>query len=409
MRASAGIRWSIVPSSVGMPTQLPARDGGRPGCLRWPRFAVRALSNSLPFARVNPSIEALRQYILTSGWHGNEGTAMANKVTIYQVAKAAGVSISTVSLALNSPGRVSQSTREKVLHAADSLGFVPKTEAVTRARRSLGRIGVIGPFTSYSSFGRRLNGILQITRTESLEVVVFDQESAATSQSPLLASLPLTGRLDGLIVMGLPLDDSIGERLTSLGLPTVLLEMANERFDSVHADDYTGGRLAAEHLLERGHISFAYIGEQQRTRLYVSPSERRLHGFRDVLAEHGIMLGDDDVRLTRHGAAAACQDARQLLSRPQPPTAIFTHDDTLAAGVLRAARQLARRVPDDLAVVGYDDGEVAEALDLTTIRQPLEESGRTAAQLLMQRIADPGAPTRTVNLRLTVVTRDTTR
>ena len=106
---------------------------------------------------------------------------MANKVTIYDVATAAGVSISTVSLALNTPERVSAATRDKVLVAADELGFVPKADAVTRARRGVGRIGVIAPFSSYPSFARRLNGVFSALREEALEVVVFDQQSAATA------------------------------------------------------------------------------------------------------------------------------------------------------------------------------------------------------------------------------------
>ncbi len=331
---------------------------------------------------------------------------MVTRTTIYDVAAAAGVSISTVSLALNSPARVSQATRRKVLAAADALGFVPKQDAVAKARRGVGRVGVIAPFTSYPSVARRLNGILRAVGHRPLEVVLFDQESAAQSSSPLLASLPVTGRLDGLIVVSLSLDEAVADRLTDLRLPAVLVDVRHPRFDSVHTDDATGGRLVAEHLISRGHRRFGFLGEAQRSGLYVSPSQRRLAGYRAVLAEAGHTLADGDVRLTAHGVAPARAAAGKLLSAPDRPSAVFAADDTLAAGTLKAAHDLGLAVPGDLAVVGFDDSDLADALDLTTVRQPLEESGHAAMELLIQRLDRPGTA-REVALRLQLVPRGT--
>jgi LacI family transcriptional regulator len=338
-------------------------------------------------------------------------TTDPSRVTIYEVAAEAGVSISTVSLALNSPARVSDRTRAKVLGAADALGFVPKTEAVTRARKALGRIGVVAPFTAYASFGRRLNGIFEAVRDTAVDVVVFDQESAATSPSPLLATVPLTHRLDGLVVMGLPLEASTARRLVSSRLPTVLLDVRDDRFDSVHTDDQAGGRLVAEHLVARGHERFAFLGEEQRSHLYVSPSQRRLEGFRSGLEAQGRALAGDAMRLTGPGTGSAREEARDLLAGLEPPVAVFAHNDALAAAVLRAARDLGLRVPEEVAVAGYDDGDLAEALELTTVHQPLEESGLTAARLLLERVhaaGTPARPTRNVSLRLSLTVRGTT-
>ncbi|MEU4725640.1 LacI family DNA-binding transcriptional regulator [Nonomuraea dietziae] len=331
---------------------------------------------------------------------------MAGRPTIYDVATAAGVSISTVSLALNTPARVSQATRLKVLAATDALGFVPKQDAVAKARRGVGRIGVIAPFTSYPSIARRLNGILRAVGHRPLEVVVFDQESAAQSSSPLLASLPITGRLDGLIVVSLSLDEAVADRLTDLRLPTVLIDVRHSRFDSVHTDDAAGGRLVAEHLISRGHREFGFLGEAQRSDAYVSPSQQRLAGYRAALAEVGHVLTDGNIRLTGHGLATACAAAKELLSAADRPSAVFAANDTLAAGTLRAARDLDLAVPGDLAVVGFDDSELAEALGLTTVRQPLEESGRAAMELLIRRLQQPGTA-REVVLRLQLVPRGT--
>ncbi|MEV0197874.1 LacI family DNA-binding transcriptional regulator [Nonomuraea sp. NPDC050691] len=331
---------------------------------------------------------------------------MAARATIYDVATAAGVSISTVSLALNSPTRVSQATRRRVLEAADALGFVPKQDAVAKARRGVGRIGVIAPFTSYPSIARRLNGILRAVGDRPLEVVLFDQESAAQSSSPLLASLPITGRLDGLIIVSLSLEEAVADRLGGMRLPTVLIDVRHPRFDSVHTDDTAGGRLAAEHLISRGHHEFGFLGEAQKSGAYLSPSQQRLAGYRAALAEAGRTLTDGNVRLTGHGLAPACTAAKQLLSRPDRPSAVFAANDTLAAGALRAAHDLGLAVPGDLAVIGFDDSELAEALDLTTVRQPLEESGHTAMELLMQRLDQPRTA-REVALRLQLIPRGT--
>jgi DNA-binding LacI/PurR family transcriptional regulator len=333
--------------------------------------------------------------------------SVTNKVTIYDVAIAAGVSISTVSLALNSPTRVTTATREKILAAADELGFVPKADAVTRARRGVGRIGVVAPFSSYPSFARRLNGIFGLLADGSLEVVVFDQESASTMASPLLASLPITQRLDGMVIMALPLDEAVAARLKRQRLPTVLIDSAREDFDCVSTDDRAGGVLAAEHLVERGHRRLGYLGEDQRS-AYLSSSVQRLGGFTTAALARGAVVAADAVRLVSHGVDEACQATHELLDLPDRPTGVFAYDDVLAAGVLKAARQRGLTVPTDLAVVGFDDAELADALDLTTVRQPFEESGRAGVQLLLERMQNTAGSRRHIELKLTLVPRATT-
>jgi LacI family transcriptional regulator len=239
--------------------------------------------------------------------------------------------------------------------------------------------------------------VLRAAGSRPAEIVVFDQPSAAHSPSPLLGSLPVTGRLDGLIVVSLPLEDAIARRLPRLA--TVLVDVRHPGFDSVHTDDAAGGRLAAAHLLARGHRRFGFLGEAQESDLYVSPSQRRLAGFRAALGPYPL-----DVRLAGHGVVSAVAAVRESLAGADRPTAVFAADDTLAAGVMRAAHSLGLAVPEDLAVVGFDDGELAEALGLTTVRQPLEESGRAAAELLFRRLDGPGAP-RSIALGLELVAR----
>ena len=333
---------------------------------------------------------------------------MASSPTIYDVAAKAGVSISTVSLALNAPTRVRAETLERVHAAIDELSFEPKTDAVTRARRGVGRIGVIAPFSTYPSFARRLNGVLTALRGQSYETVVYDHEGAGTS---LLASLPLSKRLDGLIVMSLPLSEQVVERVFDRHLMTVLVELERPGFSAVTIDNAAGSEMAAELLTARGRDRFGFIGEGSgapHPHDQMLQSEARLRGFRAALEQRGYELPDANVRLVRHDLESATAGATQILDGDDPPTAIFAHDDVLAGGVLRAARALGLRVPGDLAVVGFDDSELAPQLGLTSIRQPFEESGQVAAEILLGQLRDSGRSLQHVMLRLTLVERETT-
>lgn len=318
--------------------------------------------------------------------------------TIYDVAGKAGVSISTVSLALNHPSRVAEATRSRVMDAVHQLGFVPKSDAVSRARQGVGRIGVIAPFSSFASFAQRLNGVLRVAVREGLEVVVYDQESAAES---LLASLPLTRRVDGLIVMSLPFSESVGQRLIQQRVPTVLIELGRPGFSSVTIDDAEGGRMVGELLVAQGHERFGYLGHAQ-TRDYVSQSQLRLQGFARALPQ------PPEVSLVKHTFTAAHTAALEMLSHPQRPTAVFAYDDILASAALRAARELDISIPRDLAVAGFDDAPIAEALGLTSVRQPLHESGVIAAETLCTQLTNPGASARNITLTLTLVEREST-
>jgi LacI family transcriptional regulator len=301
-----------------------------------------------------------------------------------------------VSLALNNPSRVGAAKLDQIMAAVDKLGYVPKSDAVSRARRGVKRIGVIGPFTSYSSFARRLSGILRRAMAGEYEVVLYDQESAATSR---LVSLPVTGRVDGLIVLSVPFSDEVAHRLNEQRLPTVLVELRRPGFSSVTIDDSAGGRLAAELFLNHGHSRVGFLGAIQSVD-YLSQSQLRLDGFGEALARAPeICLVQEDFESARAGA-------QELLS--DGVTAIFAHDDLLASGALRAAQDLALPVPAEIEIVGFDDGELAEPLGLTTVHQPLEESGEVATELLLTQIEDPERSVRNITLELSLVERQTT-
>ncbi len=329
-----------------------------------------------------------------------------SQVTVYDVATQAGVSISTVSRVLNAPEKVKPATRERVMAVIDALGFVPKAEAVARSRREHGRIGVLAPFLTYPSFVQRLRGVTTALSDSPYELIIYYVDSLARLEGHI-ASLSVTRRLDGLILMGLSLSEAAAERLQRAGIETLPIEFPCHGFSSVEIDNEAGGRLAAEHLLAQGHRRLGFVGDTDLPDFAIRNSERRLAGYRAAIEEAGLTLPDEYIGLAPHGLETARQQGHRLLSLAEPPTAIFAQSDTQAVGVLRAARERGLTVPGDLAVVGFDDVEVAEYVGLTTVRQPLEESGRVAVELLLARLADPTRPPQRVQLPLTLIRRET--
>jgi len=329
------------------------------------------------------------------------------QVTVYDVAKKAKVSIATVSRALNSPEKVNEVTRRRVLSAIDTLGFVPKAEAAARARKGSGRIGVLAPFLTYPSFVQRLRGVSTALCDSPYELAIYNVDSSARRDG-YLASLSVTRRLDGLIIMSLPFDDVAARRLVQHGLETVLIETSRDAFSSVEIDDEAGGHMAAEYLISKGHRRCGFVGDADLPDYSIHASDVRLAGYRKALEETGLSLPDAYIGLAPHGMGPACQQAHRILSQTEPPTAIFAYSDTQAMGVLRAARERGLSVPRDLAVIGFDDVDMADYIGLTTIRQQLEESGRVAVELLLARLADRSRPIQHVQLPLTIVERETT-
>jgi LacI family transcriptional regulator len=325
---------------------------------------------------------------------------------VYDVARKAGVSIATVSRALNFPEKVSESTRARVLQAVDELNFVPKADAAARARQNHGRIGVLAPFLTYPSFVQRLRGVATALAGSPYEMAIYHVDNAARRDA-YFASLSVTRRLDGLIVMTLPFEEPAAHRLLVHNLETVLIEFQHPSFSSITIDNQAGGRLAAEYLLSKGHYRCGFVGDTDLPAHAIHTSDWRLDGYRQALALGGVPLPDSYVALAPNGLEPARDAAERLLDLPEPPTAIFAASDTQAMGVLKAARVRGIRVPQQLAIVGFDDIEVSDFIGLTTIRQQLEESGRVAVELLLSRLADRSRPIQHIQLQLQLIVRET--
>jgi DNA-binding LacI/PurR family transcriptional regulator len=352
----------------------------------------------------------------------HEDARPRNPSTIYDVARRAGVSISTVSLALNAPNRVRPGTSARVHEAIRELGYVPKAEAAIRAQKGTGRIGVVGRFSAVASANERLQGLLVAASQDGYEVVVYDHGST-TFHPHVLDSLSLAHKLDGLVLIDIPIAESLADRLEHDNFPTVLIEYPRSGLSCVAIDNPSGGRLVAQHLVQRGHRQCAFLGlsvEPDPSLGFPELDELRLEGFRAGLARENIDLSaryvqralispSNRVMEREDFRAATHRAAHRLLDLDPPPTAIFANFDLLACMVLSVARERCLRVPEDVAVVGFDDCDYAAFMGLTTVRQHLTESGRAAFRLLRDSIGiNETSVVKTVTLPLHLIARSTT-
>ncbi|MEV1009541.1 LacI family DNA-binding transcriptional regulator [Streptomyces sp. NPDC049881] len=307
-------------------------------------------------------------------------------VTITEVAAEAGVAISTASKALNGRGRLRPETREQVFEAAQRLGYQPNALARSLVQRRSFTVGLLST-ESADRFNIPLHlGIENALGAGRISVFLCDGRADPLRERFYLESL-LARRVDGIVVTGVRTDTRPPLSLTSLPVPVVYAyTRSTDPSDlSVLPDDEQGGRLAAEHLLSAGRTRVAHITGP----MDFSAVRDRLAGCRAVLRDAGRELPDDRVYSGPWNEAFARRAATDLMAAHPDTDAIFCGSDHLARGVMDALRELGRRVPDDVAIVGFDNWELL-ALDarppLTTVDMNLQALGAHAARRLLSMI-----------------------
>ncbi len=328
-------------------------------------------------------------------------------VTIADVARRAGVGKGTVSRVLNDRPNVDPETRARVLAAIAELDYVPSPTAQRLSLRRTLTIGVVVPYMTRPAAVERLRGIEWALVRAGYDMIVLNVETEER-RAALFSGLARRERVDGLLVVSLSPPDPEIRRIVGSGIPTVLVDAHHRQLPRVVVDDVAGGQLVAEHLLSLGHRRLGWVGDPVRHPLGFSSSRLRLAGFRRGLAEDGVSLPNILVAAGDHTRRRAAELGRRLLTSPLPPTAIACASDTQALGVIEAARGLGLEVPGNLSVTGYDDIEVADHVGLTTVHQPLFETGVRAAQRLISIIdGEPVGPLREVQPSHLVVRRTT--
>jgi DNA-binding LacI/PurR family transcriptional regulator len=323
---------------------------------------------------------------------------------IADVADRAGVGIATVSRVLNGRANVRPTTRAKVLEAIHALNYRPSTVA---RNLSLGRtmvVAIVLPWFTNPSAVERVRGIVSVLGSSPYDMLLYDVESEDRQRR----AFELLDRADGLLIVStLPPDPEV-ERFRSALVPCVLVDAHHGTLPSVVVDDIAGGELATRHLVELGHRRIAFIGDSPPEFRFDWSRDRTI-GYERALAHAGIPLRTEYIRVGTHSRHQARDIAAELLRLPERPSAIFAGSDTQALGALEAARDLGIGVPEELSVVGFDDIEIASYAGLTTVRQPLFDSGRRGAELLLQALAGRQLAVRVETLPLELVVRGTTR
>jgi LacI family transcriptional regulator len=329
-------------------------------------------------------------------------------VTIADVAAHAGVGAGTVSRVLNNSPRVSEATRTRVLAAIELLDYRPNPLARGLSTGRCHTLGVVVPFFTHASAVERLRGVASALDGSPYDLVLFNVESTV-HRDEHFATLTRRDRADGLLIMSLPPPPTGLHRLATSGVPIVLLDAEAPGVPSVVTDDVAGGRLATQHLLDLGHERIAYIGDDPANPLGFVAGTSREEGYRRTMADAGVPIPAGYVQHGPHVRDVARQLAGDLMARPDRPTAIFASSDTQAVGALEAVRGAGLRVPEDVSVVGFDDVESSAYVGLTTVRQPLFESGALAATLLLGLVGDGEMPSPLLRrLDLELVERSTT-
>jgi LacI family transcriptional regulator len=330
--------------------------------------------------------------------------------TLEQVARMAGVSRSTVSRVVNDHPHVRTETRERVWEAIRQSGYRPHAVARSLVTSRTQIIGMVIPEAVARLFADPFFPPLLRGATETCNAhqyhLLLSLFGDPVGQEDTYQRILRNGYLDGVIIASASMDDPLVPRMLRDQLPFVSVgRHLDERVHYVDVDNVGGARMAVEHLIRLGHQRIAII----TGRLDTFAGQARLEGYRQALQAHGIQAEES---LTVEGdftERSGVVGTQRLL--PASPTAVFVSSDTMAVGALKALRQAGLQVPQDIALVGFDDIPVASALEppLTTVRQPIERLGSTAVDLLLRVLENPSGkevPVHRVILPTELVVRD---
>lgn len=305
-------------------------------------------------------------------------------VTIYDVAKAAGVSAMTVSRVINDHQYVSGKTREKVWAAVSELNFSPNL-AARAARSGMVRIGALYSNPTSSNLGQFLMGAFQQSAETGCQLLI---EPSPPEVDPVDAVKRLVDAGVDAVILPPPLCDSevVLDRVDEGGLVALSFASAtpNKRTSAVRIDDFNGARAMTRYLIEQGHEDIAIIlGDPQH-----SPAQHREAGYRAAMAEAGLKVGIGRLLQGYFTYRSGLEAAQRLLDSADLPTAIFACNDDMAAGALAAAHGVGIKIPNQLSVAGFDDTPVATTVwpELTTVHQPIAKMAARSVEILADQV-----------------------
>ncbi len=311
---------------------------------------------------------------------------------IEDVARAAGVSTATVSRALRDLPHVSQVTRDRVREVARELGYVASPSAASLASGRTRTIGLLTPWVNHWFFSNVIDGAERALRAEGFDALLYTFEIPRDWRRRQVDPDVLRRRVDGIIVVGMPLDRDEVDALLGLGHPVIFIGTGAPGQVTVRVDDFRTATEATEHLLTLGHVTIGHItGSPQDNAPWAPPVDRR-SGWVDAMARAGSAPTADLEVNGYFDVEGGRESTRQLLARRPDVTAIFAASDEMAMGAILAARDLGLRVPEDLSVIGIDGHDLGELVGLTTMAQSAEDQGTTAATLLLGMITGTPAP-----------------
>ncbi|MGL4610502.1 MAG: LacI family DNA-binding transcriptional regulator [Trueperaceae bacterium] len=331
-----------------------------------------------------------------------------DSVRLKDVARLAAVSLGTASQALNQRSNVSDDTRSRVIEAALSLGYL-KDPLKTL---SVQDISVVGMLTKHDeNLGATVNpfhaqvqaGVEQACREYGLHLMVSALEVDRSNRPVALPAMLKEQHPDALLFIGTFLDDTIDKIYQDLEIPIVLIDSyaPNLPYDSVVTDNRQGAHLAVEHLLQQGHRCIGIVGSHEKSP--PSVAERR-QGYLEIMQKHGLKTYVEDSDLLKTTGYSA---TITLLERSPEVTAIFACNDEVAAGVLQVLREVGKRVPGDVSVVGFDNVDYAADLypPLTTLHVHKTWMGRLGVRMLIERARNPNQPQTTCTVATHLVSR----
>lgn len=303
-------------------------------------------------------------------------------ITIYDVAREAGVSMATVSRVVNGNPNVKPTTRKKVLAAIERLGYRPNAVARGLASKKTTTVGVIIPDISSLFFSELARGIEDIATMYKYNIILCNSDNRLEKELQLINTL-LEKQVDGLLFLGSEIKEDHLQTLSTAAVPVVLAATrdADNILPSVTIDHFQAAYDATKALIERGHKRVAILSGPQTDPL---GGLLRFEGYKKALADSGIALDEELVKSGSYWYETGLRNMNEFLKLDNPPTAVFAANDEVAIGAIHAIQDAGKSVPGDIEIIGHDNIRLAEMVrpKLSTVVQPMYDIGAVAMRLL---------------------------